>query len=153
MSGLGEAGADAAGGEGRKRRGSPCEHPHSAEKRRREQEQRYLAELAELLSANLGELDSLGAKAEHGNILKKTVDQIQQITRLEHARRSGGASRSSATCAEKRRREQEQRYLAELAELLSANLGELDSLGAKAEHGNILKKTVDQIQQITRLEH
>uniref|UniRef100_A0A8C9NSL5 Uncharacterized protein n=1 Tax=Serinus canaria TaxID=9135 RepID=A0A8C9NSL5_SERCA len=55
----------------------------SAEKRRREQEQRYLAELAELLSANLGELDSLGAKPEQGQILKKTVDQIQQIKRLE----------------------------------------------------------------------
>ncbi|XP_068035521.1 nuclear receptor coactivator 1-like [Anomalospiza imberbis] len=55
----------------------------SAEKRRREQEQRYLAELAELLSANLGDLDSLGAKPEQGQILKKTVDQIQQIKRLE----------------------------------------------------------------------
>ncbi|XP_063009462.1 nuclear receptor coactivator 1-like [Melospiza melodia melodia] len=83
MSGLGDGAGDAAGAESRKRRASPCEPPHSSEKRRREQEQRYLAELAELLSANLGELDSLGGKPEQGHILKKTVDQIQQIKRLE----------------------------------------------------------------------
>ncbi|XP_060549078.1 nuclear receptor coactivator 1 isoform X4 [Pantherophis guttatus] len=84
MSGLGNNSTDPGNLESQKRKGSPCDTLiQSNEKRRREQENKYLEELAELLSANIGEIDSLSVKPDKCKILKKTVDQIQQMKRLE----------------------------------------------------------------------
>ncbi|XP_074982410.1 nuclear receptor coactivator 1 isoform X2 [Caretta caretta] len=84
MSGLGDSSTDPANADSRKRKGSPCDTlAQSNEKRRREQENKYLEELAELLSANIGDIDTLSVKPDKCKILKKTVDQIQQMKRLE----------------------------------------------------------------------
>ncbi|XP_063078803.1 nuclear receptor coactivator 1 isoform X2 [Engraulis encrasicolus] len=70
--------------ESRKRKGSPCDTSgQSVEKQRRELECRYIDELVELLSANMGDIASLSVKPDKCHILKSTMDQIQQIRRRE----------------------------------------------------------------------
>uniref|UniRef100_A0A3Q3GG71 Nuclear receptor coactivator 1 n=1 Tax=Labrus bergylta TaxID=56723 RepID=A0A3Q3GG71_9LABR len=84
MSAVGENPLDPATPESRKRKVSPCDTSgQSVEKRRRELECRYIEELAELLSSNMGDIASLSVKPDKCHILKSTVDQIQQMKRRE----------------------------------------------------------------------
>ncbi|KAM9798022.1 nuclear receptor coactivator 1 [Neosynchiropus ocellatus] len=82
MSAIGESPLDPAAPESRKRKGSPCDTSGQS-LRRRELECRYIEELAELLSSNIGDIASLSVKPDKCHILKSTVDQIQQIKRRE----------------------------------------------------------------------
>ncbi|XP_042786683.1 nuclear receptor coactivator 3 isoform X11 [Panthera leo] len=83
MSGLGENSLDPLAPDSRKRK-LPCDTPAqgltcSGEKWRREQESKYIEELAELISANLSDIDNFNVKPDKCAILKETVRQIRQI--------------------------------------------------------------------------
>ncbi|XP_072263317.1 nuclear receptor coactivator 1 isoform X3 [Pyxicephalus adspersus] len=88
MSGLGDSSTDPASQE-RKRKASPCDTMQNNEKRRREQENKYLEELAELLSANIGDIDSFSGKTDKCKILIKRMDQIQQLKKKKQDKAAG----------------------------------------------------------------
>ncbi|CAB1329384.1 unnamed protein product [Coregonus sp. 'balchen'] len=76
MSGLGDNSMEPLSSENRKRKLSTCDTPGLG---RREQESKYIEELAELISANLSDIDSFNVKPDKCAILKETVRQIRQI--------------------------------------------------------------------------